>query len=81
MHDRSVVVGANVVAVSDVLVEVVLEPRLDPVPVDRYEEIPVFAALLVPEADDVADLVDHVAGHTSRPQVDELLATPSANRR
>ena len=40
--------------------------RLDVLEVDRDERVAVFARLLVPEADGVADLVDGVAGRAAR---------------
>ena len=81
MHDRAVVIRAHVVPVGDVLVKVVLHPRLDLVPVDGHERVAVRARLLVPEADGVACLVDRVAGSAARAEVDELLAALAAHRR
>ncbi|MEZ5088613.1 MAG: hypothetical protein R2719_02220 [Micropruina sp.] len=60
VHDRGVVVGAHVVAVADVLVEVVLLARLDVRPVDGHPGVPVLAALLVPQAHRMPDLVNRL---------------------
>ena len=48
MHDRAEIVPADVVAISDVLVEVMLAARLDIGPIDPHAAVPVFPALLVP---------------------------------
>ena len=82
VHDRPVVVGADVVAVRDVLVEVADRGRLDLGPVDRDERVAVFATLFMPEPDDVADLVDRVSRRASGCEVHELLAslTPDGRR-
>ena len=72
VHDRAVVVGAQVVAVDDVLVELRRHAGLDVLPVDRHEKVAVLAALLVPETDRVADLVDRVARRAAGAQADVL---------
>ena len=82
MHDRAKVVWSDVVTVRDVLVEVVLHARDDAGKVDADKQVAVFAALFVPQADNVADLMNHSASVTSRREIDELLvATPADLRR
>src|SRR5690606_39590583 len=57
------------------------------VPQDLDELVPVFPALLVPQADGMPDLVDHVAGAAAPPrrgveaQMDPLLAPFAPHRR
>src|ERR687892_2866326 len=51
MHYRSIVVLADVVAIHNVLVEIVLPPRLDILPVYNYEVVPVFTALFMKKSD------------------------------
>src|SRR4051794_2416998 len=62
VHDRRIVVGVDVVAVLDLLMEVVRGGFGDVLPSDRHLAVAVLTALLVPEADGVADFVDDVAG-------------------
>src|SRR6185437_7528681 len=78
-HAGAVDVGADVVAVGDVLVEVVLEPRLNLVPVDGHEGVAILTRLLVPKTDRVPDLVDRVARAAVGPEVHELLATSATH--
>src|SRR5690242_13345578 len=73
MHDRAVVVDPDVVTVADVLVEVVFLACLDVLPVDGYEVVAVFTALLMPETDGVTDLVDRPSGVAARGERDVLL--------
>ena len=81
MHDGAEVVGAQVVAVLYVLVEVVLHRRVDVGPVDLHELVAVLAALLMPQAHGVADLVDGVAGGAARAQRDGLHAAAPPHMR
>ena len=61
MHDRAVVVRPNVITISYVLVEVVFESGSNVRPVNSYKLIAIFTALLVPESDHVANLMNRVA--------------------
>ena len=74
VHDRAEVVGADVVAVGDVLVEVVLAAGLDVGPDDPHDAVAVLAALLVPQPDGVADLVDRGAEAAAGAERDHLHA-------
>ena len=74
MHDRAVIVAPDIIAVDDVLVELALHAGFDVGPVDGHEGVAVFAALFVPEAHRMADLVDGVAGAAAGTQTDGLHA-------
>ena len=80
MHDRPVVVGADVVPVGDLLVEVVVLPRVDIRTVDGHERVAVLAALLVPQSDGVPDLVDGLTEEAAAGEVDVLQAALPADR-
>ena len=62
VHDRFIVVSAEVDAVMNVLIEIVAGYLQDLVELDGHELIAIFPALLVPEPDGVADLVNAVPG-------------------
>ena len=81
MHDRAEVVRANVVTIGDVLVEVVLHARDDLGKVDGDEQIAIFAALFVPQANDMADLVDRPAAVAAGREINELLPSAPADLR
>lgn len=59
VHDTAVVIRniQMLYVIPGVLIEVVLHPGLDLVPIDSDEVIAIESALLVPEADDVHQLV------------------------
>src|SRR5918993_459903 len=77
VHDRAVVVRPDVVTIGDVLVEVVLTTGLDVLPVDGDELVAILTALLVPQADGVADLVDAAPGVTAGAHRDVLPTGPA----
>ena len=81
VHDRAEVVRANVVTIGDVLVEVVLHARDDLGKVDGDEQIAIFAALFVPQANDMADLVDRPAAVAAGREINELLPSAPADLR
>ena len=81
MHDGSVVVGANVIAVGDLLIEVEGFCRVNVSEVDRDEVVAVLTALLVPQPHCVADLVDRVPLGASSSQRNELLTPDHPDRR
>src|SRR4029450_3491744 len=80
VHDRAVVVVAEGPRARG-LRELVLLLRDHVVPEDLHVVVAVRAALLVKEADAVADLMDHVAGRAVGADVDELLAALHADPR
>ena len=62
MHDGAKVVGAKVDAILNVLIEIVAGLLHDRVELDGHELIAVLPALLMPQSDRVADLVNAVPG-------------------
>jgi len=78
VHDGVVVVAADVVRAL-VPAEVVLLSALDLVPLDVDVGVAVRAALLVPDADGVGDLVDRGARAAPRRQADPLSAALPAH--
>ena len=74
VHDRIVVIGPDVVAVGDALGEVVLAAGDDVLPVDGHIIIAILTALLVPQAQGVADLVNDGSRAEQGCELDELLA-------
>ena len=81
MHDRPVVVRSEVVAILDVLAKVELHRGVDIGPHDGYEAISIFAALLVPQAHGMTDLVDCVSRRAIGTERDVLLSTLSPDHR
>ena len=81
MHDRPVIVADDVDAVVDMLLEIVDEVRIDVGEGDLDELVAVGAALLVPETDGVAELVNDVADHAAVGEDQLLLAAAPADRR
>src|SRR5262249_33432069 len=81
VHDRVVVVWPDVVAIGDVLIEIVLHVGDDVFPRDAHVLVPVLAALLVPEPHRVTDLVNALAHAASRTDRDHLLAALHADWR
>ena len=61
MHNGVVIVCPSVIAIGNLLVEVVFIPWLNILVVDYNIVVTVLAALLVPQADRVPDLVDGIA--------------------
>ena len=72
MHDGAVIVRANVVAVGDVLKEIVLETLNYVVPHNCDVGVAIAPALLVPEAYGVPDLVNRIPRRTVRTKIDVL---------
>ncbi len=74
MHDRAVVIDPDIVSVRYMLAKVTLATRYDLCPVDSYKGITVFAALLVPEAHGMTDLMDGITGRTAGAKFNKLIA-------
>ena len=72
--------AADVVAVGDVLVEVVLPTRRDVLQLDGDEQVAVLPALLMPQSDGVPDLVDAPAGVTPGAEGNVLLTPAHTDR-
>jgi hypothetical protein len=79
MHDRVVVVRADVVTIGDVLVEVVRALLLDVGPVYGHERVAVLTTLFVPEADAVTDFVNRRSGLAALGECDVLPVSPHAD--
>ena len=61
MHDGTVIVSPHIISVGNALGEIVLRPRLDLIPVDGDEAVTVLTAVLMPQSNRMADLVDRIA--------------------
>ncbi len=81
VHDRPVVVASQVVAVGDVLAEVVFAPFQDVFPAHAHETVTVLPALLMPQPYGMTDFVDRVAQGASATQGDVLSASAHAHIR
>ena len=81
MHDRAIVIGANILPVSCLLIEIVEHRRLDVRRDNRDEIVSIGAALFVPQTNRVTDLVDSVSFCTVGPQGNGLLASLHAHVR
>jgi len=75
MHNRAVIIDPDIIAVGYVLTEVTLTPRSDLCPVDSNKGITVGAALLVPEAHGMTDLMDGITGSTAATKLNKLITT------
>ena len=72
MHDGAVVIGAEVVASGNGLVEIRCFCGIDIRKVDNDKRVPVFAGVLVEKADRVAEFMDRSSGAAIDPECNRL---------
>ena len=78
MHDGIIIVCTDIIAIRDVLIEIMLAAGRDFIPVDGDKGIAVLTAVLMPQSDRMADLMDGAASGAPPGQGDKLLAPLAA---